>query len=146
MSQRRIVLTDPHSAPAEYLARVSTFVRYRSELGGWIPSLFDHCWIMEIADGEHWLAIVWYNWIDPVQHAIETHAVSSTTARGRWLDRRVRDAHWEILKRTGAQVATAQITSPLAGRIWKWFGYDLGENKTATKELQWVASAKSSAP
>ena len=148
----KVYLTDPHCGDIEYLGRAATFIRYNSTLTGWTPKLLNECWLLEVAawpldpngqyittaEQAYWAALAWVNKTDEAG-VVEAHAVSSPQYRGRWLSKDTIQQLDYIITHTGCSRMIAQITSPLAARIWKRFGFTIGE-EFAYKDINYGLS------
>ena len=119
-----VYLTDPHHASREYLGRVATYIHSHSTLTDWTLALLNECWLLEIADGAYWAAIMWAN-RTAVEGELELHAVAAPEYRGRWITRGVAKQVDQVIDHTGATRLIAQVPTPLIARYWKRFGFTI---------------------
>jgi hypothetical protein len=97
---------------------------------------------MEIADGEYVGALVWAHWVPGADKVIEVHAAAAAEYRGRWLTSRTLDSLFQIVGIAGAKTIIAQITSPLAERIWRGLGFEIAAGLAYLNVESWHGKSR----
>ena len=101
---------------------MATFVK-SFHPGGWTAELLNECWLVEVADGETTVALVWFAPL--INDVIECHAVALPTWKGRWLTRNViHTIGSQVPEITGARACIAQTPTPEISLLWRRLGFE----------------------